>query len=531
MQIKIIFFWLLTCSVAFGQESIQEVPELDNPKSSLQKEYNSLYSQTLIDKTLWPQQIEAQKQSVATASSAFDEASQALTQTESKIFGQVQALEAQKQHLDFLKLVEPRAKQEKQRIRQRVVAAGEFSAIADVTQSSLSLKAQDLNGQANSKQAEIDSNNGKIAEKKGTAEYQGYLNSRARLRRDLSDTKSQLSQTQNSLSFAESDLRSLEIRLRRSEDREEQARIRQVRIEQNEIPQEQREIQRLENDVRNLRLEIQSKRQARSQVEGRRDQTKAKLQNKKNQLSAEGADVPALQAEIRDLEARLRQQNQRIGRLTSQIQNHRSDIDRKQARISRKENNIRNLRNEARNQQTIASNESINQIRIEGDIRDKEREINGLQSDIVSLRRDIRSLEDQVARVQSQINQYIATHVRPIEAVIDGLQAEKSQLLARAGQLDQARQDLITQDQTVAQAQAKIPEQETAVKQGQAFVEAQKASVAQLKSEVTTTQAAQAAEIQTFNALISSIQQQRQQLADLQDQLIEAIQSQKNGSQ
>lgn len=497
-------------------------------QAQVQKSYNDLYSQILTEKTQWPSQLEKQKANVNQAESQF-ETSQSVLNISLVEQQRLQAdLETQKQHLSFLKRVEPLSIKEKEKIKQRVVNSGEFSNPAQVTLASLNQKAGQLSQQENLKQNEIDLNQQKIVDLKGTAEYQGYLSHRSQLRRDKRSKENELAQVRSDIRNLQSDVNALGFALNASERREENARIRMVRIRQ-QIPNLRRDIRTLQSEIQNLQQDTQQKRQTKRQVESRRDQTKLKIRQKENQLSQEGADKAAIKAELRQLRQQLQQQNQRISRLTNQIQSNQRAISQKENQQQQKQREITRLENDLQQQERIVAQEDIRQIQIEGDIRDKERQINSLEFDESSLISSINVIDNQIVRVQSQINQYHATHIQPIEQSIGQLESAKQKLVQRRVALQEARGDLVTQNQNIATAKERIPGQEQLIQSKNTQLSAKDLEVVQLKNQAKTLEMAMDQEIQSFNNLIASIRTKRNQLKTLEQDFIDEIDSKKNG--
>lgn len=517
---------LVTLILVFGIGPVWA--QTPNP-GNLQKSYNELYSQILFEKTVWPKQLQSQKLKVDQSQDSFQASLGLVLAQTNQVKKLNRDIETQKQHLAFLKRVEPLSNADKEKIKLKMVSSGEFSSPSAVNLNSLSQKAGQLDQEANLKQSEINQNEQQIANLKNSAEYQGYLSRRSDLQRQKRQKENELSQIREDRDNAKSNINLLNFNLIASERREERARNRADRIRNFEIPSVRRTIQNDRREVQDLRQDTQQKVQTRNQVESRRDQTKARIQQKESQLNQEGADKPAIQAELQDLRQQLQQQNQRIRRLTTDIQNNRSRIQRLDSDIDSNQRKITQLDIEANRKDREAADEDREQIRLESAIRQWEREIADLNWQESGVLSDINTIESRLASVQSQINSYYSLNIRPIELTVTQLENEKTQLVNRRGQLLQARQDLVTQDQNILAAKNKIPTQENLIVQLEKELTVASQEISDLEAQSQILQDQLDAEIKSYNTLIARIENQRNQLKNLEAQMIEDISSKKNG--
>lgn len=480
--------------------------------------YNSKYEELLLERVAWKLNSEGAKVEVNSLNLAYANSLASLETMSSGLALLEQEADTQAQHLAFLQQITSVANGLKSQARQAAVQAGFFT---DVSQVNI----QSLRAQASGLQTQVDGLNGQVAQKQqaidsleASAEFTGLVNQRSDIRRQLGAVESGITGQTRQIGLLEGDLVRLGADLSLSEQLEEQYRIEAVEIRTKLIPRQQTQQAQTQSNL--------------SQKSARQAVLSGQLQGINRQLGRINERIEALEAQLvndpdnQNLKDRLaeRREARRLKRqerrpVRQELTQVEADVQSLGDRLGDISDELTRLFDLALQKDANSGDEAIQQIRLESQIGSADTNLSLARTELAGLQAQKSGLVAQRAQVQGQINLFVETNIRPIEAEISVLNQQVSGLNGQKTQLQSWAQDLQRQNQNIAQAPNNIATQEVSLQQAQAAVKQAKDFIGKAEQESQALKAQLTQATQAYNGQVQRLQALNVDLQNLENQL------------
>jgi chromosome segregation ATPase len=496
------------------------------------KDYNRQYDHVVENQQKWQSTLTESRAEVSATMAAYNEMKELVNQATQILKAIEMDFETQQGHLEFLRQVEPTARQAQLATKTSAVNSGEFGAVNQVTTQSLQQRSNDLQNQITNLNTEISNLEAEIFSIKNSPTWIALVSDRDAYRSRLRQAQTDRSNAENRLNSLRWELRDLNNRFERSVRREAEARQEADRIRNRRIPRLRSEIQGLRDQNQQRLGQRETLLSEREQVTQRRDRNRQRRRELENQLaSATDDQKPSIQAELDDVKQRLSRQNRRIDELTSQIQGLTQQIQAARREIEQKQNNIERLRQTAQRKDQEVRDEQIRQVRLDNAMDDTRANIRTTENRIVVLDDQIRNLNFELNQAQQALNQFYNSNVKPLEDNITLLQGQISGLSARSRQLLTWKSELERQEANIAEASRRIPDQEQMVAEASERLVNAQANLEQLSAASDQRKSLTNEKIRSYNTLLTSVQEQIQQFRANEAMILEIKLGQKEGEE